>query len=217
MSQQEIMPEPESMQSNKERPGNEEDIQAAQPYYWSTQPKEEPASGHDESLMQNYYASGYQSQNETVYSYPENTTSAKATADFAQTQAQGQQQQQQFQRQQARNPYAPDGDAFEAGYNPYNSSSSYNADNSWQSQQSTPPWIRPQRSRSGFRWIWLVLLAFMFMGPLLHIIGAALFVLFPLLFIGLIIFAAVVFWSTVGQRRPRGPGGYNSWRGPWGW
>ena len=83
MSQQEIMPEP---QSNKERLGNEEDIHAAQPYYWSTQPKEEPASGHDESLMQNDYASGYQSQNETVYSYPENNTSAKATADFAQAQ-----------------------------------------------------------------------------------------------------------------------------------
>ena len=113
MSQQEIMPEP---QSNKERPGNEEDIQAAQPYYWSTQPKEEPASGHDESLTQNDYASGYQAQNETVYSYPENNTSANATADFAQTQTQTQgqqqqQQQQQFQGQQARNPYAPDGDA----------------------------------------------------------------------------------------------------------
>jgi hypothetical protein len=214
MSQQEIMPEP---QSNKERPGNEEDINAAQPYYWSTQPKEEPASGHDESLMQNDYASGYQSQNEAVYSYPENNTSAKATADFAQTQGQQQQQQQQFQSQQARNPYTPDGDAFEAGYNPYNSSSLYNADNSWQSRQSVPPWMRPQRSRGGFRWIWLVLFAFMFMGPLLHFIGAALFFLFPLLFIGLIIFAAVVFWSTVGQRRPRGPGGYNSWRGPWGW
>ena len=45
--------------------------------------------------------------------------------------------------------------------------------------------------------------------------GSILF-LFPLLFIGLIIFAAVVFWSTVGSRRPRGPGGpggYNGWRG----
>jgi hypothetical protein len=214
MSQQEIMPEP---QSNKEQPGNE-DINSAQPYYWSTQPKEEPASGHDESLSQNDYASGYQSQNETVYSYPENSTGANATADFAQTQTQtqGQQQQQQFQSQQTRNPYAPDGDAFETGYNPYNS---YNADNSWQSRQSTPPWVRPQRSRSGFRWLWLVLFVFLFMGPLLHFIGAALFFLFPLLFIGLIIFASVVFWSTVGTRRrgPGGSGGYNGWRGPWGW
>lgn len=222
MSQQEIMPEPESTQSNKKRSGNEEDIQTAQPYYWSTQPKEEPASGYDESLTQNDYASGYQPQNETVYSYPENNTTAKATADFAQTQTQGQQQQQQqqFQSQQMRNPYAPDGDAFETGYNPYNSSSSYHADNSWQTRQSAPPWMRPQRNRGGFRWLWLILFAFMFMGPLLHLVGAALFFLFPVLFIGLIIFAAVVFWSTVGQRRPRGPrgrGGYNGGRGPWGW
>lgn len=215
MSQQEIMPEP---QSNKERPGNEEDINAAQPYYWSTQPKEEPASGHDESLTQNDYANGYQAQNETVYSYPENNTSTGTPADFAQTQTQGQQQQQQqFQSQQERNPYAPDGGSFESEYNPYNS---YNADSGWQSQQNVPPWARPQRSRGGLRWLWLIVLAFMFMGPFLHFVGAALFFLFPLLFIGLIVFAAVVFWSTVGSRRPRGPGGPggpNGWRGPWGW
>ncbi len=218
MSQQEIMPEP---QSNKERPGNAEDIYTAQPYYWSTQPKEEPASSQDEPLTQNDYATGYQPQNETVYSYPESNNSAKAVDDFAQTQGQQQQQQQQFQSQQTRNPYAPDGDSFETGYNSYNSYNSYNADNGWQTRQSVPPWARRQRSRvGGFRWFWLILLALMFMGPLLHFIGSALFFLFPLLFIGLIIFASVVFWSTVGPRRPRGPGGsggYNGGRGPWGW
>ncbi|MEO8971025.1 MAG: hypothetical protein ABI406_05410 [Ktedonobacteraceae bacterium] len=213
MSQQEIMPEP---QSNKSQSGNEEDIYTAQPYYWSTQPKEEPASGHDESLTQNDYADGYQPQNETVYSYPENNNSAKATADYSQAQGQ-QQQQQQSQSQQARNPYAPDSDSSETGYNQYNS---YNADNGWRMQQSAPQWARPQRSRGGFRWIWLVLLAFMFLGPALHLIGAAFFFLLPLLFIGLIVFASAVFWSTIGSRRPRGPGGpggYNGGRGPWGW
>ncbi|HVB24299.1 MAG TPA: hypothetical protein VNG51_20345 [Ktedonobacteraceae bacterium] len=226
MSQQEIMPEPqsnESKQANAGQPSHEEDIYAAQPYYWSTQPKEEPASGHDDSLTQNDYASGYQPQNETVYSYPENSnnSSAKATADFSQSQGQQQQrQQQQFQSQQARSPYAPDGDSFETGYNPYNSYNSYNADNGSRMQQSVPPWAHPQRSRGSFRWFWLVLLAFMFISPLFRLIGAAFFFLFPLLFIGLIVFASVVFWSTIGSRRPRGPGGhggYNGWRGPWGW
>lgn len=211
MSQQEIMPEPQSNQSNKGQSGREEDIETAQPYYWSTQPKEEPASGHDDALTQNDYAGGYQPQNETVYSYPANNNSAKATADFSPSQ--GQQQQQQFQSQQARNPYAPERDSFETGYNPYNSYNSYNADTGWQTQQSAPQWARPQRSRGGFRWFWLVLLAFMFMGPLFHLIGAAFFFLFPLLFIGLIVFASAVFWSTIGSRRSRGPGG----RGPWGW
>lgn len=228
MSQQEIMPEPqsnESKQSNAGQSGHEEDIYTAQPYYWSTQPKEEPTSGHDDSLTQNDYANGYQPQNETVYSYPENnnTNSAKATADFSQSQGQQQRQQQQFQSQQARSPYAPDGDSFETGYNPYNSYNSYNsynADNGSSMQQSAPPWARPQRSRGGFRWLWLVLLAFMFLGPALHLIGAAFFFLFPLLFIGLIVFASAVFWSTIGSRRsrgPGGPGGYNGGRGPWGW
>jgi len=217
MSQQEIMPEP---QSNEKQSGNEEDIYTAQPYYWSTQPddvaprpKEEPASGHDEALTQNDYANGYQPQNEVAYSYPENKNSAKATDTFSQTQ--GQQQQQQFQSQQARNPYSPDGDAFESEYNPYNS---YNADTSWQTQQSTPPWTRPQRSqRGGYRWIWLVILAFMFMGPLIRLIGFAFVAIFPVLFIGLIIFASVIFWSTIGPGRSRGRGGRNGWRGPWGW
>src|SRR5579872_1221666 len=220
MSQQEIMPEPESNQISKERPGNEEDIYTAQPYYWSTQPKEEPASGHDEPLTQNDYASGYQPQNEAVYSYPENNNSAKATSDFSQSQGQQQQQQsqqQQFQSQQARSPYAPDGDSFESGYNQYNSYNSYNADNGWQMRQGVPPWAQRQRSRGGFRWFWLVLLAFMIIGPAFHWIGAAFFFLFPLLFIGLIVFASAVFWSTIGSRRPRGPGGYNGRRGPWDW
>ncbi len=131
MSQQEIMPEP---QSNEEQSGNEEDIYTAQPYYWSTQPddvapqpKEEPTSSYDEALTPNDYANGYQPQNEVPYSYPENKKSAKVVDSFSQTQGQQQQgqqqqqqQQQQFQSQQARNPYSPDGDAFETGYNPYN-------------------------------------------------------------------------------------------------
>lgn len=227
MSQQEIMPEP---QSNKKQSGNEEDIENinAQPYYWSTQPedvapqpKEEPASSYDEPLTQNDYAGGYQPQNEMNYSYPENKGSAQAASDFSQTQGQEgqqQQQQQQFQSQQARNPYSPDGDAFETGYNPYNSYNSYDAGNSWQTQQSAPFWARPQRrQRGGFRWLWLVILAFLFMGPLFRLIGDAFFILFPILFIGLIVFASAVFWSTIGSRRSRGPGNPNSWRGPWGW
>src|SRR5579863_5178514 len=154
MSQQEIMPEPES-KSNKEQSGNEEDIYTAQPYYWSTQPdvapqpKEEPASGYDETLTQNDYANGYQPQNEVPYSYPENTKSAKVVDSFSQAQGQQQQgqqqQQQQFQSQQSRNPYSPDGDAFETGYNPYSAYNSYNTDNSWQTGQRVPPWARPQR------------------------------------------------------------------------
>jgi putative hemolysin len=221
MSQQEIMPEP---QSNNKQSGNEEDIYA-QPYYWSTQPedvapqpKEEPASSYDEPLTQNDYAGGYQPQNEVTYSYPENKGSANAASDFSQTQGQQQQQQQQFQSQQARNPYSPDGDTFETGYNPYNSYNSYDAGNSWQTRQSVPFWARPQRrQRGGFRWLWLVILAFIFMGPLLRFIGDALFLVFPLLFIGLIVFASAVFWSTIGPRRSRGRGNPNGWRRPWGW
>ncbi len=211
MSQQEFMPE---SQSEKERAGSDEDRNTVQPYYWSTQPKEEPASGRDELLTQSDYASGYQSQNETVYSYPED--SGKATTDFGQTQGQQyQQQQQQFQSQQERNPYAP-GDTFGTeynSYNGYNTYNGYNADNGWQMGQSVPPWARPQRSRGNLRWIWVVLFVIAFMGPMLHFIGAALFFLFPLLFIGLIVVASAVFWSTIGPKRPRGPGG----PGPWGW
>lgn len=244
MSQQELPPEQKKQQS-----GNDEDIDSAQPYYWSTQPaqpaqsgqsrqphvgpKDEPAGSYDEPAAQydygNDYASGYQPQNETISSYPaSNSGNANAidadAAPWGQGQRQQQQQQQQFQsREQGRSPYSPDGDAFETGYRPYERPyNSYGNEGGWQQQQQqqVPPWMRPQRNRGNFRWIWIVLFILMFAGPTIRFAGDALAVLFPILFIGLIVVASAVFWSTIGSRRgrgPRGPGGWGGRRGPWGW
>lgn len=250
MSQQELPSEPQPNESSKHvqqpQSGNDEDIDTVQPYYWSTQPaqsgqsvqsnagpvpKDEPAGSYDEPVSQyDYtgdYASGYQPQ-ETISSYPVSNSSSPKVVD-ADIPAQGQrqqQQQQQFQsREQGRNPYSPDGDSFETGYrpyeSPYNPYNAYGNESGWQQQQQQP-WMRPQRSRGNFRWIWIVLFILFFAGPMLRFAGAALAFLFPILFIGLIVVASAVFWSTIGSRRgrgPRGPGGFGGpgRRGPWGW
>ena len=229
MNEQEFVPE---SQSQQQRSQGEQDINyPAQPYYWSTKPdtpKDEPASLYDEPMMQSEtpydYQRGYSihSSGNAGYDYslPQDSTgnstykSQPSSAYNQQSQSQAQTRgRSRYQQQQ----YSPDGDAFEKQYR-YGSFGNVGNANNW--QWSVPSWARPQRQRGGAsRWFWFILLALVFMGPLLHLLGfllvaGAVFLalLFPFLIVGLFSIPFLLSRSLMGralwQRR---------WRGPWGW
>src|SRR5712691_9451703 len=108
MSQQEFMPESES--HGQDAVNGEDEIYYPQhPYYWSVQPenegapRDEPPSSYPESMMQ----SGYQAQD---YASSMKQEKQKTSTGGQQWPGTGTHQQ-----------FAPDGDAFEQGYQPYNS------------------------------------------------------------------------------------------------
>ncbi len=159
-------------QSQGQPPRDDEIYYPPQPYHWSTRPKEEEAStNYDESMMQQ----GYRAQ--------DGASNAQQQGSATNTRSQ------QAQRQQ----FGPDGDAFEYGYRGYRSSN-------MQQQQGVPSWARAQPQRRSWRWILLVILALVFIGPIFqHSISAFFAVLIVLMILRL------AFW--VGRAR----------RGPWWW
>ena len=131
MSQQEFVPGPQDQedQQDQQQPENEEEI-SVYPYHWAGNssaeavPRDEPPSSYE-------YEAGYQAQD--AYASPPSLDSASEYTQPAQ------QQMQQMQTPQYQyNPY--DGDAYEQGYNPYNSSTQNNMN-----QQGVPPWARRHR------------------------------------------------------------------------
>lgn len=201
MHEQDFVPESQA-RSNGQDALNENEINyPAQPYYWSTQkpnaPKEEPASLYDEPMVQGEMSSEY-AQGYSAQPHIEPHTQARSR----------------FQQQQ----YSPDGDAFEQRYQ----FRSYHAPHQ---QWSVPAWARPQvqrvRGRS-FRWFWLVLLALLCIGPLLHVLGFLLVVgviflvlLFPLLIVGLFSIPFMLSRALMGKPLPQRRWRMNNM--PWRW
>ncbi len=198
MSQQEFVPGPQDQQG-QHQPENEEEI-SVYPYHWAgnsgdeAAPRDEPPSSYE-------YEAGYQAQDAYANQQPFDSAS-----EYTQP-AQQQMQTPQYQY----NPY--DGDAYEQGYNPYNSSAQNNMN-----QQGVPPWARPQiQARKPFRFGGILLLlilissltmfshGYLFYGAG-HLLGLVFGSLFFPLFILLMIFSAF---------RRGGRGRYR--RGPWGW
>ena len=200
MNEQSFVPESQSQQSQGQHSQDEQHIDyTAQPYYWSTKPdspKDEPASLYDEPMVQSdtshEYQRGYSMHNNADagydYSIPSDSVeSSTRTGQPSATYSQQSQSRSRYQQQQ----YSPDGDAFERQYR-YGSAGNATNANNW--QWSAPVWARPPRQR-GFssRWFWFILLAIIFMGPLMHLLGFLLVagviflaLLFPLVIVGLL-------------------------------
>ncbi|GAC1522576.1 MAG: hypothetical protein NVS3B14_23310 [Ktedonobacteraceae bacterium] len=208
MSQQEFAPGPQSQQ-----PGNEDEIyQPHYPYSWSGNRDSEPAPRDEPPSSYEYNPSameqGYQGQDIAAQ---QQQLSAANPYEYQQP------AQQQLSPQYQYNPYGNDGDNYEQGYSPYNSS--YNAAQNNQGQ-GVPPWAQPQpRQSNPFRFGWLIFLLIMIsMGSGLfrfgfiwgfgHLFGIIFLPIFMLMIIASIISRAM--WG--GGRR----GGWRR-RGPWGW
>ena len=157
MSQQEFAPE--SGSHGQDSGNGEDEIYYPQhPYYWSVKPENEaaPRDESPSSYVESTIQPGYQAQD----------NAANVKQGTYGTNAGGQQS---SQNGSERQQYAPDGDAFEQGYRPYNSYyGGY-----W---RGMPPYAqatgygRMQR-RSPFRIVFLVLLAFLLLKPILIVAG----------------------------------------------
>lgn len=233
MSQQEFVPEPQSFGQEND---NAEIYQPQYPYSWSGKlakeaaPRDEPpfveppfqtpaeqssgthSAGTDQTMQYSY---GYQAQD---YAASAKQQGNPPHAADQQWQSPGYQDSGARQKQ-----FHADGDAYEPGYRPYGRPQFIPAQG-----QGVPWWARPQRhKRSPWRWVFLIILALMFIHPIVTLLGLLLagiglliggtvlfVVLLPFLLIALSIFMAIfrpVFWP--GRRR----GWYGRWnhrRGP---
>ena len=190
MNEQSFVPESQPQEGQHSQDEQHRDY-PAQPYYWSTKPdapKDEPASLYDEPMVQSDtshdYQRGYSMHNSTNagYNYSDAVgSSTHTTGQSSATYGQQSQWQSRYQQQQ----YSPDGDAFERQYR-YGSAGNTNY---W--QWRVPAWARPQRQRSSAsRWFWFILLALIFMGPLMHLLGF-------LLVVGAILLALLIPFAVV--------------------
>ncbi|HYK86202.1 MAG TPA: hypothetical protein VEV19_12600 [Ktedonobacteraceae bacterium] len=230
MHEQSSVPESQSHQSQGQHFQDEQNRDyPAQPYYWSTKPdspKDEPASLYDDPMVQSDtphdYQHGYSMQNNINAGYNYNEPLENSTRTSEQPSATyGQQSQSRSRYQQQQ--YSPDGDAFEQQYR-YGSSGHANY---W--QWSVPAWARPQRQRSSAsRWFWFILLALLFMGPLMHLLGFLLVVgvilltlLFPFIIVALFsipfVLSRALFGRPLPQRRWRYTRFWRMNNTPWRW
>ena len=209
MSQQEFFQESQSQQEGQQPFDNNEIAGTAQPYYWSTRPpqqgapKEAPTEGHDEPMVHNDYRDDYQHgyMAQDTRKYPHAQASGPGIDEpRAQSQASSSQKQQ----------FSPDGDSFERQYRPY-------ARNNV--QWNVPFWARPQRQpRGSVRVIWLIILGMIFIGPVLHMLGALLAVVGVILLTLLLPFLVVALFAipyTLYRISRRRSPFQNRWRGPW--
>ena len=218
MSQQEFFQRPQFQEQKQRQPALEEDDieYSSQPYYWSTQPgkgapKDEPASLSDEPMVQADHPGDYQHG----YAAQDNVNNPRVIPPTREESNRGMPQ---WRSQTQRQQFSPDGDAFEHRYRPYGANNQ---------QWSAPPWARPQQHRRGAAgWFWLIVLGLVFMGPLLHVIGALLAVtgiiiltlLVPFLFVAMLALPYVFFRALRGRPLPGRRWHYtNYWRGPWRW
>ncbi len=170
MSQQELAPQENERPSHIYYNSVQENAQEreARPYYWFTQPntgnipKNEHPANFEESIadMPPIPPYSYKAQDRPPV---HNNTNVPPQQQY---------QQQGRQRQQ----FSPDGDALEHGYQPY---SNYN--------RQVPPWARPQRGNHVGRVIFLMIVGFMLIKPLLWVLGALLIA--AGLFFGLLLLA----------------------------
>jgi hypothetical protein len=160
MSQQEFAPESES---HGQGSGNGEDeiYYPQHPYYWSVKPENEgaPRDEPPSSYVESTISSGYRPQDNAA-NVKQGTYGANAGGQQSSTKGSTGQQ------------YAHDGDAFEQGYRPFGS---YNS-NYGLYGRGVPPYAqaagynRMQR-RSPLRMVFLVLLIFLLIKPILIVAG----------------------------------------------
>jgi len=220
MSEQEQIPEPRAWQSA----ANDEREQTPQFYYKAARkdgkvgPKEEPPVNYDEPMIENQplpdYQGGYAARDNAPFTAP---LTGGATGRNG-SGARGQWQQQQFRS-------GVDGDAYE---------NQYRATSMNSQQQGVPPWAKPQPRQRGFpRVLVLIFLAFLFIGPLLHLLGAIFLVIgimlavivFPFILFAIFGLPFILMRVMTGRPGRRGPPftspfwmGYRSRRrGPWWW
>jgi hypothetical protein len=224
MSQQEFFQGPQFQEQEQGRPSLEDDEieYPPQPYYWSTQPgkgapKDEPTSLSDESMVEadhpGDYQHGYAAQDNVSNPIGERYI----TPTFNVPREESNRGTPQWQSQKQRQQFSHDGDSFEHQYLPYRANNQ---------QWSAPPWARPQHRRGAARWFWLVVLGLLFMGPLLHILGAFLAVigviiltlLVPFLLVAMFALPYMLFRVIRGRPLPGRRWPYtSSLRGPWRW
>ena len=224
MSQQEFFQGPQFQKQEQGRPSLEDDDieYPPQPYYWSTQPgkgapKDEPTSLSDESIVEadhpGDYQHGYAAQDNVSNPVEERFI----TPTFIVPQEESNRGTPQWQSRTQRQQFSPDGDSFEYQYRPHRANNQ---------QWSAPPWVRPQHGRGAGRWFWLVVLGLIFMGPLLHILGAFLAVigvviltlLVPFLLVAMFALPYMLFRAIRGRPLPGRRWPYtSSWRGTWRW
>jgi len=195
MSQQEFVSPSESQRSQGKDASNDDEAYYPQhPYSWSpnkaSAPRDEPPSSYDEPMMQR----GYQAQDSSADSKSQESTTRRSG------------------RQQARQQFGPDGDAYERGYR---MSQQYNV------TQGVPPWARPQRRpRYLVRLVVLIVLGLIFMGPILHLLGGLLLLVIGAVFFSLLLalFVLVIVSIIFILRLPfRRRSSFPPWHGPWGW
>jgi hypothetical protein len=223
MSQQEFFQGSQFQEQKQGQPSlGDDDIEyPAQPYYWSTQPgkgapKDEPASLSDEPMGSSLGGS-YQDDHQSDYQHgyaAQDSISSSVGGRFTAPRQRSNGGPSQSQRQR----FSPDGDSFEHQYHPYTANNQ---------QWSVPPWARPQQhKRSAAGWVWLVILGLVFIGPLLHILGALLAVVgmivlvlvLPFLLVAIMALPYMLFRSITGRPSPGRRWRYpNYWRGPWRW
>ena len=188
MSQQEFEPQQNERPFYTYSDSVQENAQEseARPYYWSTKPNtgnipknEHPANFEDSISGIPPYS--YMAQDRPVQETQTHTTHTTS---------------QQQQRQHYN--FSPDGDAMEHGYRPY---ASYN--------NQVPPWARPQRGNKSARIIFLIILGFVLIKPLLVLLGALLLlagVALASLFVlgGLLLVSMLIVFGLLGRRPPLG-------------
>ncbi len=224
MSQQEFFQGPQFQEQEQGRPSLEDDDieYSPQPYYWSTQPgkgapKDEPTSLSDESMVEADHPGDYQHGYAAQDNVSNPVGERYVTPTFIVPQEESNRGTPQWQSQTQRKQFSPDGDSFEYQYRPHRANNQ---------QWSAPPWARPQLRRGAARWFWLVVLGLIFMGPLLHILGAFLAVigviiltlLVPFLLVAMFALPYMLFRAIRGRPLPGRRWPYtSSWRGTWRW
>ncbi len=176
MSQQQLVPEPQD-ESTTDSQENEEIYQHLYKPRSSDMPKEEHPSTFEETIP----PYSYHAQDRITQSPADPAHSAH----FHETNAR--------QRQSRRQRFSPDGDALENGYRPHQQ----------QQYSRVPPWARPQPQRNShvLRWLILIVIAIIFIKPLLALIGGlfiagvtvlGLIILIPVIVLGILIIAGFV-------------------------
>ena len=217
MSEQEQMPEPRAWQPA----ADDEREQPPQFYYKAARkdgkvgPKEEPPVNYDEPMIESQpwsdYQGGYAARDNAPFTSPRTGGAPGGNG----SSARGQWQQQQFRS-------GVDGDAYE---------SQYRANSARNQSQWVPPWAKPQPRQRGFvRFLALIILALLLMGPLLHLLATAFLVIgiiFAVVFLFILVAAFGLLFMLVralmgrpGRRWRTSPFwmGYRPrQRGPWWW
>jgi hypothetical protein len=198
VSQQQLVPEPQDGSSSNSQ-GNEEIYKRP---YKSARSGNMPKDEHPSTFEETIPPYSYRAQDRVA----QNTPDPANTAHFYETNAR--------ERQSRRRRFSPDGDALENGYQPYRQQQRVHS--------QVPSWARPQQRRNArfLRWIIVLILAIIFIKPLVVLIGGlflagltvlGFIILIPLIVLGALLLAGLVL-AILGIVLGRAV-----WRGIWRW